>query len=339
MEYPFPSKEKGNNYSALPRGRMDGTTAGSTDNGTRSSYLEDSFSNVAELMNFDTYAGWCNSPTNLADQMFPAFALTPLATASTNFSGFDGLNITHQYNSGISINVDDDIMGSSFTSGDKVMLDNMDSQLLSATDFADDGLYLPERRDESSRKHYSGSIGNSVIPRHPMQSLAQRMLKALNLFKEWSGGGILAQLWVPMKNGDQYILSTCEQPFLLDQTLSGYREVSRLFTFATESKPGSFLGLPGRVFASKVPEWTSNVMYYNESEYLRVRFAVDHEIRGSIALPVFDDDSCCAVLELVTMKEKPNFDSEMENVCHALQVSSAPLFCPEKHLTCSCCVK
>ncbi|CAI9762898.1 unnamed protein product [Fraxinus pennsylvanica] len=94
-------------------------------------------------------------------------------------------------------------------------------------------------------------------------------------------------------------------------------------SMAEESKPGSFPGLPDRVFTSKIPEWTSNVMYYNKAEYLQVQHAIHHEVRGSIALPVFEDDSheasCCAVLELVTMKEKPNFDSEMENVCSAIQ--------------------
>ncbi|KAL7128111.1 hypothetical protein ABFS83_14G294100 [Erythranthe nasuta] len=333
MEYYFPSKEKDNNDSALPRGRTEGMTTWSTDNGTRGLYTEDSFSNVAELMNFDTYAGWCNSPTNLADQMF-AYS-SPLTTPSTNYSSFDGFNFTHQYNSGMSI-VDDDIMGSPFISEDKVMFRQIDSQMTSATNCADDGYLLVEAKDESSSKHdLIESVVNNVIPRPPMHTLAEKMLKALNLFKEWSGGGILAQLWVPMKNGDQYILSTCEQPYLLDQTLSGYREVSRLFTFATESKPGSFLGLPGRVFASKIPEWTSNVMYYNKAEYLRVQYAVDHEIRGSIALPIFDDDSrersCCAVLELVTMKEKPNFDLEMENVCRALQVVNLTSTVPQRH--------
>ncbi|EPS63477.1 hypothetical protein M569_11304, partial [Genlisea aurea] len=166
-------------------------------------------------------------------------------------------------------------------------------------------------------------INGSIIPRHPKTSLSEKMLTALHLFKENTGGSLLLQVWVPIKNGDQYVLSTSDQPYLLDQTLSGYREVSRSFTFSVESRPGGFLGLPGRVFTSKFPEWTSNLMYYTESEYLRVQYAADHKVRGSIALPVFDlnspDSSCCAVLELVTMKEKSNFDSEIENLCRVLQ--------------------
>ena len=136
---------------------------------------------------------------------------------------------------------------------------------------------------------------------------------------------LLAQVWVPMRLGDQHILSTstCEQPYLPDEMLAGYREISRSFVFPTERRSGSFLGLPGRVFISKVPEWTSNVSYYNKVEYLRADHAAHHEVRGSIAVPVFDSPemSCCAVLELVTTKEKSNFNAELETVCNALQVS------------------
>ncbi|GAB4825584.1 hypothetical protein Ancab_008458 [Ancistrocladus abbreviatus] len=158
------------------------------------------------------------------------------------------------------------------------------------------------------------------VPRPLGLTLDEKMLRALALFKESSGGGILAQLWVPVRCGDQYILSTYEQPYLLDQTLAGYREVSRTFTFSTEHGPDSFPGLPGRVFISKIPEWTSDVGYYSTAEYLRIKHAVDHQVRGSLAVPVYTPETqCCAVLELVTMKEKPHFDSEMETVCHALQ--------------------
>ncbi|KAL3634358.1 hypothetical protein CASFOL_021412 [Castilleja foliolosa] len=314
MECSFSSNEKVTDQSTLPSGQMEGIASGSTDNGVQGSNVEDSFQsfgNVAEQMNFDSYAGWCSSPSNMADhEMFSSFALSPTTMASTNFSSFDGLSFTHQYGNSI---VDGDVMGNSFINRDKVIYHHMDSQLPFATSCADDGFDSIEMRDKSL----------DVIPRPLMQSLAEKMLRALDLFKEWSGGGILAQVWVPVQDGDRYILSTCEQPYLLDQTLSGYREVSRSFTFAAETKPGCFTGLPGRVFTSKIPEWTSNVMYYNKQEYLRVQHAVDHEVRGSIALPVFEDDSlgrsCCAVLELVTMKEKSNFDFEMENVCRALE--------------------
>ncbi|KAG8369459.1 hypothetical protein BUALT_Bualt14G0015900 [Buddleja alternifolia] len=249
-----------------------------------------------ELMNYDAYGGLCNSPSNFSDQMFPCFSMSPLLT---NFAPLD---------------FDSDIVVEDY---DKIVLHRNDSQLpFFPIDSIDNNADFVESRD---------SVRNSMIPRSPKQSLNEKMLRALHLFKEWSGGGILVQVWVPMKNGDNYILSTCGQPSLLDQSLCGYREVSTLFTFAAESRPDAFRGLPGRVFTSKIPEWTSNVMYYNKDEYLRVQYAADHDVRGSIALPVFEDDdlierSCCAVLELVTTNEKPDFDLEIENVCRVLKI-------------------
>ena len=164
-----------------------------------------------------------------------------------------------------------------------------------------------------SENSVPGPVGNSVV---------ERMVGALSVFKESSGGGILAQVWVPVRSGDHYILSTSEQPYWLDEMLLGYREVSRSYTFSIEQKPGSFPGLPGRVFMSKMPEWTSNVSYYSSAEYLRVQHARHHQVRGSVALPIFTQQaSCCAVLELVTVTEKSNFHFEIDSLCRALEVS------------------
>ncbi|KAL2507243.1 Protein NLP9 [Forsythia ovata] len=338
MEYPFSSKEKDTGYWASPRGQMEGMDMTYMENGTRGSNLDSSFSNIAELMNVDSNGGWCNSPNNVLDHLFPTFAMSPHSLTVTNFVPFDGLNFTEQYSPGLPM-TDGDIEGSLSSMGDKVMLQQMHSQLRFPVDSANDGVDAIQRRSNSSgQQNAVAEIGHTTIPRLPSQSLAEKMLRALHLFKEWSGGGILAQVWVPIKNRDGYILSTCEQPYLLDQTLSGYREVSRIFTFAAEPRPGSFPGLPGRVFTSKMPEWTSNVVYYNKEEYLRVQHAVDHEVRGSVALPVFEDDSfensCCAVLELVTTQEKPNFDLEMENVCRALQAVNLKSTVPRLQIQC-----
>ncbi|KAK8948538.1 Protein NLP2 [Platanthera zijinensis] len=152
-------------------------------------------------------------------------------------------------------------------------------------------------------------------------TFSDRMTRALSLLKESSGGNCLAQVWMPGKHGDSYMLSTCEQPFLLDQVLEGYREISRVFTFSATETAGMFPGVPGRVFISGLPEWASNVIYYTKLEYLRVDYAVTHDVRGSLAVPIFDfnNSKCCAVLEFVTTQEKPNFNIELENVCRALK--------------------
>ncbi|WVZ86246.1 hypothetical protein U9M48_033059 [Paspalum notatum var. saurae] len=157
--------------------------------------------------------------------------------------------------------------------------------------------------------------GTNIIPRPVGNLLADKMLMALSLFRKSLGDGVLAQVWMPVEHDGHVVLSTFEQPFLLDQDLAGYREVSRNFLFSVKEEPGLHLGLPGRVFISGVPEWTSSVLYYSKPEYLRIEHALHHEIRGSLAMPIYDPskNSCCAVLELVTNKEKLDFDAEMDS--------------------------
>ncbi|XP_076931635.1 protein NLP8-like isoform X1 [Bidens hawaiensis] len=304
MEFPSPTKDKPMGFWASPRGQMDNPA--SLDGFSR---LEDPFNSFSELMNFDTYAGWCTSPS-AADQMLASFAL------SAGYAPYDYSNFTEQVKGG-------------FLANDVPMAQNS----INGADFM-----LPvnsaDENDGSSQRKNVQETGNDIVQRPPPISLAEKMLKALSLFKDSSGAGILAQVWVPIKEGDKCILSTCEQPYLLDQALAGYREVSRGFTFSAEVEAGNFPGLPGRVFTSKVPEWTSNVAHYKKGEYLRIDHALSHEVRGSIALPVFEDDSneksCCAVLELVTVKEKADFSAEMDRVCRVLETVNLKSVAPPR---------
>lgn len=180
--------------------------------------------------------------------------------------------------------------------------------------------------DDSS--DMSGSVDLPKSIHDAAITLPERMLKALAILQESSNvfGAILVQVWMPVKHGECQVLTTSDQPFLLDQSLTGYREISRQFMFSAAGGPGQFPGLPGRVFMSGMPEWTSNVMYYHDSEYLRAEHAVRHEVRGSLAVPVFDFsgplDSCCVVLEVVMTQEKDNFCSEIDDISKALQVST-----------------
>jgi hypothetical protein len=289
------------------------------DNGMKSSTTpDDLFNNISELMNFDNYAGWCNSSSSLTDQTLTS------DLSSFAYSPHDGLNLVEQINGPFYMT---EIGGnySSTSYEEKVLLQQMETQF-GFLDNANETNNNNNNNNLESQHEQNGSFDmcNYIMSKSPSWSLDERMMSALSFFKESAGGGILAQVWVPIKYGDEIVLTTSNQPYLLDQKLAGYREVSRSFTFSAEMKMGACCpGLPGRVFISHVPEWTSNVGYYHKSEYLRLDHAISHEVRGSIALPISDmnsEVSCSAVLELVTTKEKPNFDKELEYVSHALQV-------------------
>ncbi|XP_010508418.1 PREDICTED: protein NLP8-like isoform X1 [Camelina sativa] len=305
MEDPFASREKGFGYQDMPTEQMDGFST-SFGSGVRSLISDDLLNSSSELMNFDSFAAWCNTPS-AADILFSQYGL--LNSQPMPFGAFHAADspkatsLTRSFHD----------LETSYFGEETSLVPEIDNDVLSGK----------RRRVNNNHKIGFPDVLNCTIPRSLSHSLDEKMLKALSLFMESSGSGegILAQVWTPIKIGDQYVLSTCDQAYLLDPRLSQYREVSRKFTFAAEANQRSFPGLPGRVFISGVPEWTSNVMYYKTDEYLRMKHAIDNEVRGSIAIPVLEASgtSCCAVMEFVTSKEKPNFDMEMDSVCRALQ--------------------
>nr|VDC80418.1 unnamed protein product [Brassica rapa] len=327
MEHPFASRDKVFGYQDMSTEEMDGFSFGS---GVRSLISDDMFnsSSNSELVNFDSFSTWCNSPS-VSDVLFAQYGLS--TSQSMPFGAITSAHAPELRAAtlpGLTRSFHD--MESSYYGEERPSLQEMISQF----DHSLDSVQLSgKRRRVANQKNGFPNLMNCTIPRSLSHSLDEKMLKALSLFLESSGSGegILAQVWTPIKIGDQHVLSTCDQAYLLDPRLSQYREVSRKFTFASEANQCSFPGLPGRVFISGVPEWTSNVVYYKTDEYLRMKHAIDNEVRGSIAIPILEASgtTCCAVMELVTSKEKPNFDTEMDSVCRALQTVCCGWLQPE----------
>jgi hypothetical protein len=155
--------------------------------------------------------------------------------------------------------------------------------------------------------------------------IKERMTQALRQFKELTEQNVLAQVWAPVRNGNRYKLTTSGQPFVLDPHSNGlhqYRTVSLMYMFSVDGENDEILGLPGRVFQQKLPEWTPNVQYYSSKEYSRLNHALHYNVRGTLALPVFEPpgQSCVAVLELIMTSQKINYAPEVDKVCKALEV-------------------
>ncbi|KAK8306078.1 hypothetical protein V6Z12_D03G104600 [Gossypium hirsutum] len=154
--------------------------------------------------------------------------------------------------------------------------------------------------------------------------IKQRMTKALRYFKESTEQHVLAQVWAPVKNGGRYVLTTSGQPFVLDPHSSGlhqYRMVSLMYMFSVDGESDVQLGLPGRVFRQKLPEWTPNVQYYSSREYSRRDHALHYNVQGTLALPVFEPSkqSCVGVLELIMTSPMIHYAPEVDKVCKALE--------------------
>ena len=179
---------------------------------------------------------------------------------------------------------------------------------------------------ETSELETTMSLSRLIRPRGPVVPLKDRLNHALRLIKESQrGSDVLVQMWVPVQKDGRHFLTTSYQPFWHDsssQSLVNYRSASTSFQFSAEENSDEIVGLPGRVFLGKVPEWTPDVRYFSSNEYPRVGHALRYNVSGTIALPVFErgSRSCLGVVELVMTTQKINYSSDLENICNALQV-------------------
>lgn len=96
---------------------------------------------------------------------------------------------------------------------------------------------------------------------HASEVIRARMLHAV-LSVKGSFEQQLLQVWAPVKHVDGYVLTSCGQPFAIDVWSPGlvqYRTLSLMYAFSLVGDGDGDLGLPGRVFMQKLPEWTPNV--------------------------------------------------------------------------------
>ncbi|KAG8369280.1 hypothetical protein BUALT_Bualt15G0135000 [Buddleja alternifolia] len=171
---------------------------------------------------------------------------------------------------------------------------------------------------EASKKWWIGPRAST--------SVMDRLIQALSYIKDFSRDkDILIQVWVPVNRGGKRVLTTNDQPFLLDLNccprLAHYRDISVNYQFSAEEDSREVVGLPGRVFRSKVPEWTPDVRFFTQDEYPRVGHAQQYDVRGTLAVPVLEQGSrsCLGVIEVVLTTQKIKYRPELESVCKALE--------------------
>ena len=160
----------------------------------------------------------------------------------------------------------------------------------------------------------------------------ERLMKAIEYIREFTRGkDVLIQVWVPVNRDGRRVLTTSNQPFAFGSSnprLASYRDISADFHFAAEEDSKEVLGLLSRAFLGKVPEWTPDVRFFTKNEYFRIVHAQLYDVRGTLALPIFEHGSsnCVGVIEVVMTAQQTKYGPELESVCKALEVCFLCLF-------------
>ncbi|KAM0014678.1 putative transcription factor Nin-like family [Helianthus debilis subsp. tardiflorus] len=189
-----------------------------------------------------------------------------------------------------------------------------------------DGILTTTHVSESTGFHNQPETSQRWwIPPSVNIGVKERLLYAIEHIKHSSvHKNALIQIWLPENREGKKVLSTTDRLFSLGSDspqLSNYRNISENYHFPAESDTKDIVGLPGRVFMGKVPEWTPDVRFFKTEEYPRVVHAKQYDVRGSVAVPIFDQDrqSCLGVIEVVMTTRKSNYTPEIEGVCKALE--------------------
>ncbi len=113
-------------------------------------------------------------------------------------------------------------------------------------------------------------------------------------------GWVYGEAWIPSSDG-KYL--TCNTVWHCNsKELERFKEKSQMFTFP----PG--VGLPGRVWSSKKPEWKKDITV--GVDFPRAKFARKSGLKAAMGIPVMDNDKVVAVLNFF-MSESHNKDSHL----------------------------
>nr|XP_011465573.1 PREDICTED: protein NLP5-like isoform X2 [Fragaria vesca subsp. vesca] len=175
---------------------------------------------------------------------------------------------------------------------------------------------------EFSRGIWIGPIENRISAPSVMERLKRALVYMKDVMRDKN---VLVQVWLPVNRGGRRVLTTNDLLSSLDSScprLAKYHDISVNYQFSTgEDSKELVKGLPGRVFSAKVPEWTPDVRFFRNDEYPRVDDAQRYDVRGTLALPIFEQGSrtCLGVIEVVTTTQKVQYQPELESVCKALE--------------------
>lgn len=157
------------------------------------------------------------------------------------------------------------------------------------------------------------------------QTPVKPLIQAIEYLKESTRDiDILIQLWLPVPREGECVLTTEDQPFILNSENNGlldYREISRSQHFATDEDSDALFGLPSLVFLKKYPMCTPSFQFLGKEDDPRIDIAQQLNLGGSLHLPVFElgTETCLGIIEIVTTSQNVNYRGALDNIHKALE--------------------
>ena len=207
---------------------------------------------------------------------------------------------------------------------------------------------LPTRDGGSSGTDALGQSGESGGSDATADSLVERLTHAMSQLLDPRAGdggvkGSLFQVWVPQPADEAQgtpggVLATRGQPFTVSpastncDALAAFRFASTHYAFSPRASNFP-VGMPGRVYNSGRAELTPNVQLYDREQYVRLPDAVQCGIKGTLAVPVFDEAASgpgrrrpAAVIEVATSRADVDWGAMIDRIsgaCSSARLSTS----------------
>lgn len=145
----------------------------------------------------------------------------------------------------------------------------------------------------------------------PAKDFYPRLREVLEVVCVATGWNV-AEAWIV--NADKTALECSSAYFSRTRGLEQFRKMSERMTFA------SGIGLPGRVWSSKKPEWDADVSAMAETIYLRAPIARQVGIKAGLGIPVLDRGEVRAVMVFYMFERKEEDSALVDLILAAIEL-------------------
>ncbi|MFB8787885.1 MAG: adenylate/guanylate cyclase domain-containing protein [Potamolinea sp.] len=154
-----------------------------------------------------------------------------------------------------------------------------------------------ERQRSEEKIHLLQTITQAISESEDFNSALEVTLSKVCQTINWN----FAEAWIP--NSDGTVLksslawyASTDASGVTISTLEKFRESSKMLRFAPE------MGLPGRVWSSKQPEWIQDVVIEPEAVFARSQIVLASGLSSCLGIPIVVDDRVLAVFVFFTFE-------------------------------------
>lgn len=143
---------------------------------------------------------------------------------------------------------------------------------------------ITDRKQAEKEVRFLHSVAQAIFESQDFHAALNMALQKVCEATGWDFG----EAWVPRADGS--FLEASSASYTKSEGLEPFRNASKTLTFA----PG--MGLPGRVWLSKQPEWRRDVSAESDEVYLRAQLAKEAGLKAGLGIPLLTTDGVLAVL-------------------------------------------